>query len=75
MIAEKCAYDAELDAVYFEEQIQPKLAALSLPTIAKATGASASAASKWRAGRATPHPRRWAALAKLVGTELPESVR
>ena len=78
MVAEKCAYDAESDACHdpqwYAEQVAPKLASLTLPAIARATGASTSAASKWRAGRTVPHPRRWAALAELVGAGTPEAV-
>jgi CRISPR-associated endonuclease Cas1 len=69
MIAEKCAYDAELDAAYFEDEIRPKLATMTLPVIAKATGISTSAASKWRSGRTVPHRRHWAALARLVSVD------
>lgn len=70
---EKDTYAADLDAArsWYAEQVAPKLASLTLPAIARATGASTSAASKWRAGRTTPHPRRWSALAELVGAEAP----
>ena len=33
---------------------------------------STSAAAKVRAGLTIPHPRHWAALAALVGVELPK---
>jgi len=69
MVAEKCAYDAELDAAYFEDEIRPGLAAMTLPVIARATGASTSAASKWRSGRTVPHRRHWSSLAHLVGVD------
>jgi len=54
------------DEEWYRKVIAPQLATLTLPAIAKATGVSTSAASKWRAGRAVPHPRHWAALATLV---------
>jgi CRISPR-associated endonuclease Cas1 len=63
--------DGEADAAWFRSTVQPKLALMTLPAIAKATGASTSAASKWRAGRAAPHPRHWSALAELVEVEIP----
>jgi hypothetical protein len=62
-------FDLGLD--WWEREVVPRLATVTLPAMAKATGASASAASRWRAGRAVPHPRHWAALGALVGVELP----
>ena len=56
-----------VDPQWYRDQIQPGLASFTLPMIAKATGVSTSAASKWRAGRALPHVRHWDALAELVG--------
>ena len=64
----------QLDERWYVEQIAPKLAVLTLPAIARATGVSTSAASKWRSGRTTPHPRHWAALASLAGVPLPAGV-
>ena len=63
----------QLDQRWYLEEVAPALAALTLPAIAKATGVSTSAASKWRAGRTTPHPRHWQALGRLIGIldELP----
>ena len=61
----------ELDEHWYIEQIAPALAAFTLPAIARATGVSTSAASKWRAGRTTPHRRHWAALAELAGVKVP----
>ncbi len=58
----------DLDQAWYHEQVAPRLATLTLPAIAKATGVSTSAASKWRAGRAVPHPRHWGHLAALAGT-------
>jgi hypothetical protein len=46
-------------------QILPRLADVSLTTIARATGMSDSSASKVRAGRRMPHPRHWEALGEL----------
>jgi hypothetical protein len=64
-------YDATdhpaIDPAWYGATVQPALAGFTLPVIAKATGVSTSAAAKWRAGRAIPHPRHWAALAELVG--------
>ncbi len=59
-----------LDEAWYHEQVAPRLATLSLPAIARGTGVSTSAASKWRAGRAVPHPRHWGALAQLAGVDL-----
>ena len=64
----------DVDAAWFRSTIQPRLGALTLPAIARGTGASTSAASKWRAGRTLPHPRHWLLLAELVGAELPKPV-
>jgi CRISPR-associated endonuclease Cas1 len=64
----------EFDPEWYGSTIQPALARFTLPAIAKATDVSTSAAAKWRAGRATPHVRHWAALAELVGVGLPAGV-
>ena len=64
----------EFDLEWYGTTVQPALAGFTLPVIAKATGVSTSAAAKWRAGRATPHVRHWAALAELVGVQTPEAV-
>lgn len=60
------------DAAWYRKVIAPRLATVTLPAIAKATGVSTSAASKWRAGRAVPHRRHWSALASLVRARLPD---
>jgi hypothetical protein len=60
------------DPEWYGATVQPLLAGFTLPVIAKATGVSTSAAAKWRAGRATPHIRHWAALAELVGCRIPK---
>ena len=62
------------DPEWYAATIQPLLAHLTLPAIAKATGVSTSAASKWRVGRAAPHVRHWVALAKLVGVDCPKAI-
>jgi CRISPR-associated protein Cas1 len=59
------------DVAWWRERVLPKLATVTLPAMARATGASTSAASKWRAGRTVPHRRHWATLAELVGVVLP----
>ena len=56
----------DLDERWYHEHIAPGLVTLTLPTIAKATGVSTSAASKWRAGRTVPHPRHWRKLEVLM---------
>jgi CRISPR-associated endonuclease Cas1 len=56
---------------WYETEISPRLAILSLPTIAKATGASTTSASHWRTGRRVPHVRHWRELAELVDREFP----
>jgi CRISPR-associated endonuclease Cas1 len=56
----------EHDPEWFRAEILPGLATVTLSRIAKATGMSASAASKIRAGRRIPHPRHWGALATLT---------
>jgi len=75
--AEQAAWDAEHanqshDPAWFTSVVVPRLANVTLPAIAKATGMSTSAAAKVRAGRRVPHPRHWQALAKLVGVVLPK---
>jgi hypothetical protein len=44
----------------------PKLDALSLSAIARATGLSLAICSRIRAGARVPHPRHWEALRKLA---------
>ena len=67
--AYEAAHGADRDTAWYGATVQPLLAGLTLPVIAKAVGVSTSAAAKWRAGRAIPHPRHWAALATLVEVE------
>jgi CRISPR-associated protein Cas1 len=61
----------DLGRDWWKREVVPKLATLTLPMIAKATGVSTSAASHWRGGRKVPHRRHWAALGALVGVKLP----
>ena len=58
--------DGPVDRTWFEMEIRPRLVRFSLPAIAKATGASTTAASQWRSGRRVPHVRHWASLKDLV---------
>jgi len=56
-----------LDERAYREQIQPRLAALTVPDISAALGVSEPYATHIRAGRRRPHPRHWEGLARLVG--------
>jgi hypothetical protein len=73
-IAYSAANDEAQDPEWYGATVQPLLAGFTLPAIAKATGVSTSSAAKWRANRATPHARHWAALAELVGVERPDRI-
>jgi CRISPR-associated endonuclease Cas1 len=50
----------------YEKEIQPRLASVTIATIASTLGVSAPYAANIRSGRRRPHPRNWQALAKLV---------
>ena len=50
------------DPEWFRANVLPRLATVSLTTIARGTGMSATAAGKIRSGERVPHPRRWEAL-------------
>jgi hypothetical protein len=50
------------------------LQAFTASQIARHAGVSASIASKWRRGLATPHLRYWAVLAELAGVALPDGM-
>jgi hypothetical protein len=64
-----CANASEtVDVEWYLDEIQPKLAMMSLGIIASATGVSTSAASKWRSRRAVPHVRHWQTLADLTAS-------
>jgi CRISPR-associated endonuclease Cas1 len=51
----------------YVRQIQPRLAAVTISSMASTLGVSESYAADIRAGRHRPHPRHWQALAALVG--------
>ena len=50
----------------FLQQIQPRLAALTVPVISSALGVSEPYAALIRSKKYLPHPRHWLALAKLA---------
>jgi len=52
--------------------VLPALRAVSIRQLVEATGLSSSACSRLRAGKLTPHPRHWGALAALAGTQVAE---
>ena len=54
----------------YREKILPRLAGITVPTIASALAVSEPYATNIRAGRCIPHPRHWLALARLVGVQL-----
>jgi CRISPR-associated endonuclease Cas1 len=55
-----------LDEQFYREQIQPRLAAITVPTIVTTLSVSKPYATRIRAGRCIPHPRHWLTLARLV---------
>ena len=55
-----------LTADFYAKEIQPRLKDATLSKITTALGVSIPYASDIRKGRRTPHPRHWAALAKLI---------
>lgn len=52
---------------FYNTEIQPKIAAVEVPKIARALGVSEAYAADIRAGRHRPHLRHWEPLAQLVG--------
>jgi CRISPR-associated endonuclease Cas1 len=60
---------------FYSEQIQPRLGATEVKTIAAALGVSITYASYIRAGRRRPHPRHWLVLAQIVGVATVENDR
>jgi hypothetical protein len=60
-----------LDEVAYVGQIQPRLADVTISTIALALEVSLPYASDIRAGRRRPHLRHWQALAQLVRVSPP----
>jgi CRISP-associated protein Cas1 len=59
-------HPGQRDESWFKREIVPKLDALSLSEIGKATGLSLAACSRIRAGAKIPHPRHWDAFFTLI---------
>jgi len=59
---------AGYDRAWFLRDVMPKLDDVPLNTIARVTGLSLAACSRYRAGERVPHPRHWEALLALVKT-------
>jgi CRISPR-associated endonuclease Cas1 len=57
------------DRAWFLREVLPKLDDVPLSTIARATGLSLAACSRYRSGARVPHPRHWDALLALVGKD------
>jgi CRISPR-associated endonuclease Cas1 len=55
------------DEQAYTREIQPRLAAVTISTLASTLGVSESYAADMRASRRRPHPRHWQTLAQLVG--------
>jgi CRISPR-associated endonuclease Cas1 len=68
---EKSGRTKTSDEVYRNE-IQPRLAGVTIPTIMSALNVCASYAADIRRGRRRPHPRHWETLARLVGCSQPQ---
>jgi CRISPR-associated endonuclease Cas1 len=51
----------------YREKILPRLAQITVPTISSVLAVSEPYATTIRAGKRTPHPRHWRALARLAG--------
>jgi hypothetical protein len=58
---------AWLNEKTYREEIQPRLAGVTVPTISSALSISEPYATDIRAGRRLSHPRHWLTLARLVG--------
>lgn len=56
-----------LNETTYRDKILPRLAEITVPTIATALGISEPYATNIRAGRRCPHPRHWNTLAQLAG--------
>ena len=56
-----------LNETAYDGKIRPRLADVTISTIALTLGVSLPYASDIRAGRRRPHPRHWLSLAQLVG--------
>ena len=59
-------HPGQRDRAWFLREVTPKLDAFSLAEIAKATGLSLAACSRFRAGTRVPHSRHWEAFLALV---------
>jgi hypothetical protein len=57
---------AKRDRAWFLREIVPKLEAFSLAEIARSTGLSLAACSRFRAGSRVPHPRHWEKLVAVI---------
>jgi len=55
------------DEKFYREKIQPRLLDARVPSIQTALSVSEPYALRIRAGRYSPHPRHWLALARLLG--------
>jgi CRISPR-associated endonuclease Cas1 len=56
----------------YTEKIQPSLAGVTISALSSTLGVSQPYAADVRAGRRSPHPRHWQALAGLVGISNPD---
>jgi CRISPR-associated endonuclease Cas1 len=56
------------DRAWYLREVMPKLDDVALSAIARVTGLSLAACSRYRAGARVPHPRHWEALLSLVKT-------
>jgi CRISPR associated protein Cas1 len=65
--AEAAWEDAGMDPEYYRSMVLPALATVKLSAIVEACGVSRGSASTWRAGKRSPHPSHWPALAELAG--------
>ena len=60
------------DAAWYRREVLPRLAPLKLSQLVEASGYSKGHCSNLRAGKFTPHPSTWPALAALAGVALTE---
>jgi hypothetical protein len=61
--------DAGHDRAWFLREVMPKLDDVPLSAIARVTGLSLAACSRYRAGARVPHPRHWEAISTLMRHE------
>lgn len=69
----KSGHPAGITEKEYLEQIQPRLAGVTLSVLSSTLGVSEPYAVDIRAGRRIPHPRHWQRLAGLVEVLLDES--